>query len=50
MAAGSVAVASCFGYIYYMRVKAKESTVGETYVAVTETGDEVLIAKKSKWD
>lgn len=50
MAAGAIACASSFGYIYYMRLKAKESTVGETYVALTETGDEVLIPTKSKWD
>lgn len=50
MAVGAIAVLSSFGYIYDMRRKAKESAVGETYVAVTETGDEILVPKKSKWD
>ena len=50
MTAGSVAIASCFGYMYYMRVQARKSGGGETYIALTETGEEVLAPKKSKWD
>lgn len=50
MAAGGIAITSCFGYIYYMRMKATQSSEGETYVAVTESGEEHLVPKKSKWD
>lgn len=50
MAAGTVAMTSCIGYLVYMNYANRKEMGDEKYVALNEDGSEYVRTRKSKWD